>query len=185
MAKPGTVPSWATDTNYSCVGGENGTATKATPSATVLSQGIRGGEGINAQYLNYVLNLMGTWFTYLDGLLAEALTWTGAAIFTPSVATTNGVTCTGNTTGSGVKGTGGATDGIGLEGVGTAAGPGVKATGGATGNGAYILANAAKANILLGSTGGADPSTLENGTIWYDGTDIWCRAGGANFKLNA
>ena len=207
MAKPASVPTWASETNYAG-GSEYNTATKATPSATLIGQGLQASAGINHQHLNWCLNLIGSWLTWVDGILAEALTWTGAQTFSPTVATTNGVTATGNTTGSGVKGTGGATNGlgcegvgtatgsgvkgtggatngVGCEGVGTAAGAGVKATGGATGNGLYVVANAAKANILLGTTGGLAPTTLENGTIWYDGTDIWCRAGGASFKLNA
>ena len=206
MAKPASVPTWASETNYAG-GSEYNTATKATPSATLIGQGLQASAGINHQHLNWCLNLIGSWLTWVDGFLAESHTWTGAHTWTPGTATANGVTATGNTSGSGVKGTGGASNGlgcegigtgsgagvkgtggatgIGVEGVGTGSGAGVKATGGATGNGLYVVANAAKANILLGSTGGSDPSTLENGTIWYDGTDIWCRAGGATFKLNA
>ena len=207
MAKPDVVPSWATDTNFSAVsggGGEVGTVVKVAPSAAVAAQGSRDSSGVNALHLNYILNKLGLWMTWLDGFLAEALTWTGAATFTPSVATTNGVTCTGNTSGSGVKGTGGATNGLGVEGIGTAAGSGVKgtggatdgagvtglgtaagvgvvATGGATGYGARCTGNATKSAINLVAYAG-DPSSLVVGDIWFDSntaTFRCCRTAGA------
>jgi hypothetical protein len=151
MSKPASVPTFATDTDYSG-GGEAGTAVKATPTSGQRAQGFQESVGVNALYLNYLLNAIGSWLTWLDGILAEALTWTGAQTFSPSAATTAGITATGNTSG-----------------------PGAALTGGASGHGA-VLTGGTKAALALTSQ---TVSSHADGTVWYDGTDLKCRLGGA------
>lgn len=66
------------------------------------------------------------------------------------------ITGTGLGSGSGVKGTGGATDGLGLEGVGTAAGHGVQGTGGATGAGVKGVGGSSSGNGVWGVGSGGN-----------------------------
>lgn len=65
MAKPGTVPTWATDTNIA-TGTETGTPTKVAPSAGFVAQGLVPGDTFVGPYFNYLLNLITTWIAYLN-----------------------------------------------------------------------------------------------------------------------
>jgi hypothetical protein len=80
LAKPSSPLSWSTDTNYSA-GPETGTPTKVDP-AGVASQGWVAGRAAPASWMNWVLNKIGAWTSYLDNLhnesafLGEQYVWT-------------------------------------------------------------------------------------------------------------
>lgn len=70
MAKPAAPLSWSTDTNFSA-GPETGTPTKEDP-AGVASQGWTAGRAAPAKWMNWVLNRLGAWTSYLDDLHNDA-----------------------------------------------------------------------------------------------------------------
>ena len=143
MAKPSTTPSWGTDTNFA-TGTESGTPVKVEPSSGYKAQGFIPGGYAVSPYLNWFMNLVFQWCTYLDGLntdaqfLALTWAWTAAHTFTPGSGTNvTAVTGTARGTGYGllgqasntsasvgVQGEGGTTDSYGgaFVGSGTAAG---------------------------------------------------------------
>lgn len=142
MAKPTDLPRWADD------GGDI-----TEPLEGKKDIGYEDAELPSHSELNWLLNLIYQWTAYLDGLTAEALTWTNAHVFqkgltvTQSTANTRAVIGTGNGTAGGVegvggsggganawgiKGTGGGGNSEGVVGVGTGAGGGVKGTGGSS-----------------------------------------------------
>src|SRR5574343_264190 len=66
MARPSTLPTWATDTNYAAgTDPWSGTATKSEPSAGVKAKGQLPKTGYNAQHYNWLLNTFGEWTEYL------------------------------------------------------------------------------------------------------------------------
>lgn len=65
MAKPATLPTWATDTNYSS-GPDNGTPTKATPSAGYIAQGQVPGNFFGSQYWNWLLFWVCSWLSWIN-----------------------------------------------------------------------------------------------------------------------
>lgn len=71
MAKPVTLPSWATDTNFSS-GAESGSSVKLEPSAGVKAQGWIPGNSLPARWLNWWANLVYSWIAYVDGLSTDA-----------------------------------------------------------------------------------------------------------------
>lgn len=71
MAKPVTLPIWATDTNLSS-GTESGSSVKSEPALGVKQQGFVPGRAAPARYYNWLLNLIYTWIVYLDGLASDA-----------------------------------------------------------------------------------------------------------------
>lgn len=76
MAKPATVPTWATNTNY--VGGPQvGTPTKTTPGGTRLGDGWRKDDVPPAQEQNWFQNWTGQWLTWVNSL---ALVDSGAGV---------------------------------------------------------------------------------------------------------
>jgi hypothetical protein len=87
MARPtGTLPTFATDTNFTG-GGENGLAVKAEPAGAVLAQGHRSDLAWAARYENWWKNKVGAFISYLNGLatdaefLANDFAWTGDHTF--------------------------------------------------------------------------------------------------------
>lgn len=64
MARPGTVATWATDTNYTG-GPAVGTATKVDPTSPKRAQGWQPAEEPGAQHFNWQLNLVGQWLDWL------------------------------------------------------------------------------------------------------------------------
>jgi hypothetical protein len=113
-------------------------------------------------------------------------TWTAQQTFAPSAAATTAILATGNTTGIGVAGTGGATSGYGVQGtggapngfgvvgIGTGTGYGVQGTGGGTSaaggnftggtpNGPGVTANGVGTAVGLAATGGGSNATGVNG----------------------
>jgi hypothetical protein len=70
MPKPSSLPRWAN------VGGAI-----VEPSPGKKDVGWVPPERPGAQYFNWLLNLIYQWIVWLDGFLAEAHTWTGAATF--------------------------------------------------------------------------------------------------------
>jgi hypothetical protein len=70
LAKPAAPLSWSTDTNFSA-GPETGTPTKEDP-AGVASQGWVAGRAAPAKWMNWILNLVGSWTGYLDNLHNES-----------------------------------------------------------------------------------------------------------------
>lgn len=71
MAKPVTLPTWATDANLSS-GTESGSSTKLEPSAGVKAQGFVPGAAAPARHYNWLLNLIYEWVAYLNGLATDA-----------------------------------------------------------------------------------------------------------------
>lgn len=67
MAKPATVPTWATGTNYAG-GPDIGTPTKVAPSGGRIADGWRRDDVPPAQEQNYFQNGVGQWITWLNGL---------------------------------------------------------------------------------------------------------------------
>jgi hypothetical protein len=182
MAKPSTLPEWASDTNFSS-GTKSGTVTKLEPALAYKKQGWVPSLQWFGQYANWLLNLVYQWCAYLDNLhgeadfLNKAYAWVGSHSFTPATATAAGLTSTGNTSGAGIVATGG-TSGrgatfaagggnnygahctgsgtfSGVHGVGGATGAGVTGTGGASG-GIGVFGQ--------GTTNSAGVSGIGNGT---------------------
>lgn len=87
MAKPTTLPRWAT----------GGGAAVTTPAETKKDTGWTAGEKPPAQYLNWLGKWIYNWCAYLDGLTAEALTWTAAQTFAAAVSFTNTLSFSGTT----------------------------------------------------------------------------------------
>ncbi len=73
MAKPSTVPTWATDTNFSS-GPASGSPTKVNPAgAPNVVQGSVPGEGAAAEFLNWLFNILCDWIGWVaDGSSAGA-----------------------------------------------------------------------------------------------------------------
>lgn len=65
MAKPATLPTWATDTNYSA-GPDSGTPTKVTPSAGYIAQGQVPGNFFGSQYWNWLLFWICSWLSWIN-----------------------------------------------------------------------------------------------------------------------
>jgi hypothetical protein len=88
-AKPTTIPTWATGTNYDAGSDPwSGTARKVAPSAGMRISGWTPDTEVGAQHLNYDQNLHGEWIAYLDDLhgsadfLNKSYTWvTGTHTF--------------------------------------------------------------------------------------------------------
>lgn len=67
MAKPTTVPTFATDTNYPAgAHGWNGTSTKTAPLAGKLAEGFEPGEFPPAQYFNWLFFWICSWIVWLN-----------------------------------------------------------------------------------------------------------------------
>lgn len=94
MAKPAAPLSWSTDTNFSA-GPETGTPTKEDP-AGVASQGWTAGRAAPAKWMNWVLNRLGAWTSYLDNLhndadfLGQQYVWTNYHQFDTGPTFSNG-----------------------------------------------------------------------------------------------
>lgn len=86
MAKPASLPSWATDTNLAS-GTETGSSVKLEPSAGTKAQGFVPGLGFVGRWVNWWANLVYQWCQYLDTLPTEsaflnaAFNWTGTQNF--------------------------------------------------------------------------------------------------------
>lgn len=65
MAKPPSIPTWATDTNYAS-GPYTGTPTKTEPSGLKKARGWDPGERPGGQSFNWWWNLVGQWCSYLN-----------------------------------------------------------------------------------------------------------------------
>lgn len=89
--RPASVPSWATDTNFSS-GPESGNATKVEPSGGAKAQGQVPGQPYRAQRVNWLWNLICQWLFYLSDLhnqvqfLNKIYSWTAAHTFNAAVA---------------------------------------------------------------------------------------------------
>ena len=119
--------------------------------------------------MNWLFNLIYQWAVWLDGLQAEALTWTNVNTFQKGVVVTQstlngvGLTVTGNGGGDGVFGTGGSTGGAGVHGLGGAFGAsGILGVG--NGNGDGVTGNGGSTN---GSVGVRGTSGATNGSGGY------------------
>lgn len=69
MAKPSTIPLWATDATVSG-GAENGLPTRVNPAAAT-NQGWKSNTTAPARWANWLHGLAGDWFTYLNNLHGE------------------------------------------------------------------------------------------------------------------
>lgn len=68
MAKPASLPEWASDTNFPAgVEPEAGTPTKVAPTSGQETNGWRPDQVPTAQEMNYWQNLVYQWLQYLDG----------------------------------------------------------------------------------------------------------------------
>ena len=82
MSKPASLPSWATDTNFSS-GPKSGSATKIEPSAGAKGQGEVPGQPYRAERHNWWMNLVYQWASYLNGITSDTdftganFAWTG------------------------------------------------------------------------------------------------------------
>jgi len=66
MAKPSTVPTWATDANFTS-GPASGYPTKTTPpGAPNVAQGNVPGEGAAGTFINWILNIICDWIGWLN-----------------------------------------------------------------------------------------------------------------------
>ncbi len=100
MAKPASVPSWATDANFSS-GPESGSPTKVEPSSGAKAQGQVPGQPYRGPRMNWLFNLLCQWATYLNNLPTDNdfrnanFTWGGDHVFTNQVDAPGGVTSGG------------------------------------------------------------------------------------------
>lgn len=190
MAKPSSLPRWATD----------GAAAITEPSSGKKDIGWEVSEKPPAAFFNWLLNLIYLWLAYLDTFLSDAHTWTGKQTFddvtvggdfvAPALGT---VDFQGSTAFTGVGSThaiaGNVTIGGTLAVTGAAAlgptshadatasataftatsvdGTGLQAT--ASGNGQALRANSNGARAPMGMTvRTSDPVTLVDGDFWID-----------------
>lgn len=101
-----------------------------------------------------------------------------------------GVDALGGTTGTGVLGTGGTSSAAGVTGIGGAAtvgngGAGLDGQGTAHGAGARLTAGSSGGPnlVLVARSGDASGAGLEQGAIWFDGTDVKVYIGTTIYKL--
>ncbi len=170
MSKPTVIPEWAS----------NGVEV-VEPSAPKKVTGWADGEKPRHSYMNWLQNAAWQWVVWLNGLQAEALTWSALNTFSAGVvvtqSTTNGdaITATGDGTGSGANLTGGAL------------GAGLTVTKGA-GASAAILAD----GDLVSTTGGlvlagdsyVGGNELVNGTLGVTGATSLSGNVGCAAQLN-
>lgn len=71
MARPATVPSWATDATIT-VGDEVGMSTRLEPASGVKAQGNVKGQGAPARWYNWLFGLICDWLAYLANLPSES-----------------------------------------------------------------------------------------------------------------
>jgi hypothetical protein len=122
--KPTTLPIWNT-----------ALTNNVTPSGAKQAAGFSVSEAPSSSYQNWWQNLVYQWSQYLSD-----------AVFTTSVTNGTCFTATGNGTGAGVSGTGGASNGKGVVGQGSGTGTGVQGTGGSTGAGITGVGGATSGN---------------------------------------
>lgn len=68
MSRPSNLPDWATGANYSA-GLYPGQANRATPPAGNVTEGFNPGNGIPAEWLNWLFNNHGQWIDYHDAAI--------------------------------------------------------------------------------------------------------------------
>lgn len=71
MAKPASVPTWNTD-------GTN----RTTPTGGQIATGIASGEAANSSRMNYLLNLIGQWLTWVDAGILTGVSFVSSGIIT-------------------------------------------------------------------------------------------------------
>jgi hypothetical protein len=168
MAKPSTLPRWAETS------GGTPSSNIDEPSSGRKDIGWLDDERPPAWWLNWWKNTVYQWIKYLDQIHTEAFTWTALHVFEKKVTVvaglaTNdpGVDATGDGSGPGILGTGGATAGapgvVGEGGIG--GGPGVQGTGIGTGLGVYGAGgNSGTAAAGVKGQGGSGGSPGVDGT---------------------
>jgi hypothetical protein len=88
--KPATLPTWATDANFSS-GPKTGQPTKVAPSGGALAQGDVPGQPYRGERHNWLWNLLCSWIFYLSDLpnqtqfLNAPFTWTAQHLFNQTV----------------------------------------------------------------------------------------------------
>lgn len=86
MATPSTLPTWATDANFTS-GPKSGSPTKVVPSAGALAQGDVPGQPYRSERKNWLFYWICQWLAYLSNLNNEtgfvnaAFTWGGIHVF--------------------------------------------------------------------------------------------------------
>jgi hypothetical protein len=153
-AKPGTLPRWART-----AGGVDA-SNLATPSSGEQDAGWANGQNpVSSSKMNWLFNWLYQWAVWLNDSPA----------FTTVSSNVPGLSATGNGTGSGlvgtggatnasgVRGVGGATNGLGVDGQGAGSSAGVQGTGGTTGRGGNFIGGATSGDGVLGTgTGGGN-----------------------------
>ncbi len=167
MAEP-SIPSsklrWA---NAPLAGGD-----VTEPDNTTKSHGWQAAEEPPHSFLNYWMNVVYLWVAYLDGLPAEAMTWTAAHVFGSGITVNqdtlnaDAITATGNGTGSGANLTGGAT------GAGLTVTKGAGATAAILADGDVVSTSGsvvAAADLSVGGSGGITGNLTVGGTAGITG----------------
>lgn len=86
MAKPSTLPTWATDATIAS-GPDAGLSPILEPASGVKAQGNVAGQGAAARWYNWLFNLLCQWIAYLNNLPSESaflngiFSWTNAHTF--------------------------------------------------------------------------------------------------------
>lgn len=124
-----------------------------TPTSGKQLAGWAPGEKPPNGFLNWFFNAVTLWVAFLND----------APAFVPTTTNANGLSATGNGTGSGASFTGGSTNGLGVVGIGSGTGAGVRGTGGATGGGVVGIGGATSGTGVAG-TGTAAGATGIVGT---------------------
>jgi hypothetical protein len=176
--KPTSTFTFATDDDFTS-GPADTEPTKIVPGS--LPQGFIPGLGINAEWVNYLFNITGSWVNdwllvgtsaadetaHLVETTAAGVLNVAQGVFTGRAAGTVGLSCTGTgssfgalfqggTTGAGAPGlqsTGGGTAGDGLWGIGVGTGDGGVFTGGSTGAGGAGISASGSGTAGAGTTG--------------------------------
>lgn len=133
--KPSKLPEWAT------TGG-----TTLEPSAGEKAAGWAVGTRAPARWMNWILNNIYTWVQYVSDGVFVADASSGD----------EGIDATGDGVAAGVKGTGGATNGPGVTGVGTGSGDGVVGSSAGTGDGVVGTGGTSNGSGVRGVGGSSD-----------------------------
>jgi hypothetical protein len=202
MSKPDTVPTWATDDNYSATGEDfDGTPTKVDPGAGQRAQGFAPGFRPPARWWNWWSNKVGEWFGWIDGHLSEdsgrlqadnGLTVVGTFV-PPQGYLLRGVetfTADGTwTRPAGVRAVRVTVVGGGGGGGGAAGGSGAGAAGGGGGGGAtvkWITSPGASESVTVGAGGGGGSAGNNSGTGGNASSfGAHCSAGGGSAGLGS